>query len=249
MGSIRINVVNTATLIYNHPCFCQEGDYQMCAAYCYKTFGLKPSKMCYDMAEDEKIWGYVMDELDFMVTLGEPKKAKGTLIPNQPKRLTLEDMPFDILDKVYATKHKLELTSVLGELTKKHKYAKSINRQMRAGWRARVARSISETTYSGMVDTLSARLAKREYRPFGFVDSKTIDEKLIHEAHLASYVRNAKSEKYITLAYSRLLQNNQEKCYLHKVPRNDLVKLCRDNGLSPRSKDSMKKLIQLLLSV
>ena len=244
-STLRVNIVNTASLIYNHPYFSHDDDWVMSASHCFNEH-LFP----YEKYISTETWSCVTNELEFLMMIGEPKKSKGQLIPKPRTLFTFYDMPFDIQEKIYLTKHKLEMTNVLAQLKRRHgRYLAVVSKLNDLRIKLRNGRISYNTFYKAQLMT-DKHLSKMPMKPFRFLRHPDISS-LID--------RSLSKPTNPTFAFSRLQKPGQyyfyhfhvtskSACLMHLLKK-DLMSLCDNNDITYNTRDTKKLLAKKLMSI
>jgi len=239
-SAARESIVNTATLIYNHPSFCPLEDFKMSAVHCFNDH----LNTCNHLISEDT-WSYIINELEYLMMLNSPKQSKGQLIPIPPIVLTLDDMPFDIQEKIYIIKHKLQLSDVLRQFMYRHKrYLSKIKslENIRNKW---YSNQISYSTYISHCKSYTNNLQLLIYKPF-------LNISVLNASQSIDCRRQRPYNK--VFAYSRLLlplsfaPSSKNACLL-RLSKHDLISLCIDNHISFKNRDTKPILAKKLISI
>jgi len=244
--ALRATIVNTATLIYNHPSFCKEGDFQMSAAYCFSEhLNTKKKYLTTDT------WSYIINEIEFMMMINAPKISKGQLIPVPPPVLTLDDMPFDIQEKIYIIKHKLQLSDVLRQFMYRHKRYLSKVKAYKLNTFKFHRYEIPFRTYTKNCNDINTSLSQNIYKPFQYI-SRCHANFFINRSiypFTSKYTPSNKMYAYSRLSIPSWYAPSSKNGCLMRLSKIDLQSLCSDNQIPYKSRDSKKILAKLLMSI
>lgn len=253
--SLRITVYNTAELIYNHPSFCKFGDYQMSAVHCYNTH-------LYACKVTDIVWEYILNELDYLIMLNKPKIKKGILLPNPVISVKFDDMPYDIYEKIYKIKHKLELGETLSLMTTRHNNLLSYHRQRESLRMNLDFRTLNPIMYNNRMLYITGKINKKKYKPFCHVGNPNSDVRIEHSIYRKYLCPDSKKPDYIAkryfFSYSRFKHFDSENfakasdlywMFIQNVRNPDLRELCSINKIPFNKRDNKKTLIKHLYSI
>jgi len=239
-SGVRESIVNTATLIYNHPSFCPTDDFQMSAVHCFNDhINTRNQPISTDT------WAYIINELEYLIMINSPKQSKGQLIPIPPIVLTLDDMPVDIQDTIYIMKHKLQLSDVLKQFMYRHKRYRSKIKSLTRLRNQFNSFQICYSKYYSSCKSIHHSLQQVFYEPFQNISIRNSS---------SSIDRLLQSPTAKIFAYSRLIlptsfaPSSKHACLL-RLLKNDLISLCIDNQISFKNRDTKKILANKLISI